>query len=149
MNTETEISKKQFIKDVVAELKNIKKHATFEEIENLDFLNFKPSNTEGCIYGQMTGHCRSKRAKELIVLCCNKFVKQPSSGKVYNDFEYFQHYIQRGDISEVQKKFYEPGYSLEYFSSLEAYIMLKTIGVEFSHKKIFAFLKGEIDSIKL
>ena len=56
-----------FLKEVDVELKHIKKHATKEEISNLNLEQFSPQLRDRCIYGQMTGECDSGRAKELYV----------------------------------------------------------------------------------
>lgn len=61
-------------RNAVKELKNIKKHATGEELGRLltmlDKLN--PLNGFLCIYGLLTGNCYSERTEELIILCSIK-----------------------------------------------------------------------------
>ncbi len=47
-------------------------HATPEEIKSLHSADINPDHVHTCIYGQMTGHCHSERAFELIKLCCDK-----------------------------------------------------------------------------
>jgi hypothetical protein len=53
------------IKHALAEIKNLKKKATKEEINKLVYHNFIPMSVAECIYGLMTGSCNSARAKEL------------------------------------------------------------------------------------
>jgi hypothetical protein len=65
-------TKKQFLADVTAEVKAIKKMATSKEIERLDFETFNPKLPRFCIYGQLTGYCRNKRANKLIKSCCKR-----------------------------------------------------------------------------
>ena len=55
----------EFIQEVMNEINHIKVIATAEEIAKLDFSTFNVRHKELCIYGQMTGGCDSKRAKEL------------------------------------------------------------------------------------
>jgi len=62
--------KKYFIQQVVKELRALKKNATEKELGKLDFESFNSANPNKCIYGQMTGHCRGRRAKILINKCC-------------------------------------------------------------------------------
>jgi hypothetical protein len=148
MNTETKISKKQFISDVIAELKNIKKHATPIEINRLDFESFNPKNMDHCIYGQMTGNCLSLRASELIFLCCKRYVENRGYAS-YNklDFKTLKPGINGPSIGETVGEFgFKRGW-VNYLSSLESYIMLEESKLKY--KKIFAFLKGETEIIKL
>lgn len=51
----------------------IKQHATTEEVAKLSTENFEPMDTDNCIYGQMTGDCRSLRAIELLNICAIKY----------------------------------------------------------------------------
>ena len=69
------VDKSTLIKLVRQEAKNIKENATKQEIERLKIKSLDPSNTEGCIYGQMTGNCYSERANALIVKCATKVYK--------------------------------------------------------------------------
>lgn len=54
------------------EAENLKQYATPEEINLLSIDNLDPNDVSRCIYGQMTGHCDSERAEELIIQCCEK-----------------------------------------------------------------------------
>lgn len=60
-----EIDIKEFVKMVRKEIKALKFNATKRELNKLNFDEFDHTSKFNCIYGQMTGHCRSKRAKEL------------------------------------------------------------------------------------
>lgn len=57
----------ELVKD---EAKKLKEHATEHERSHLN--NFLSNTRSGCVYGQMTGYCHSKRAIELIHLCCDR-----------------------------------------------------------------------------
>ena len=59
---------KQQIPAVIREIETLREHATAEEKARLDYIAFDPNNGRTCIYGQMTGHCNSERANELMGL---------------------------------------------------------------------------------
>ena len=61
---------------VKVEADNIKKHATQEEINRLEFGILDPKNSKLCIYGQMTGSCFSDRANELVQSCASECHEQ-------------------------------------------------------------------------
>lgn len=56
----------------IQEAINIKKHATDQEIDNLDIRSFNGGYPRTCLYGQLTGNCYNARAVELIQLCCER-----------------------------------------------------------------------------
>jgi len=66
---------------VIQEAKNLKRYATKNELSYLDFDNLKPDNKGGCIYGQMTGNCFSRRAEDLIIRCAPRVYKINSVGQ--------------------------------------------------------------------
>jgi hypothetical protein len=142
MNTK-KITQAQFKKDVITELSLIKKHATAEERDNLDLDNFIPEDKNSCIYGLMAGHCRSKRAMELIELCCQRFVINNFDGSISNSkkFSDIQTQINGNKVNKVELK------QIGYMSSLETFIMISENRKHF--KNIFAFLKGETKVINL
>ncbi len=65
------MTKKYFKEQTIKELKALKKYATKKELSKLDFITFHPGKNKSCLYGQMTGHCRNKRAMNLIDKCCD------------------------------------------------------------------------------
>lgn len=65
--------KDQFIWDVTNEVIALKKHATPEERAKLNILLLSPRSEYQCFYGQITGSCFSKRAAELMQLCCTRY----------------------------------------------------------------------------
>lgn len=69
---------KHLYKLVVKEADNIKKYATEDEISKLNLYYLDGNRVTKCIYGQMTGHCISKRAAELINLCSEKRLNSKS-----------------------------------------------------------------------
>jgi hypothetical protein len=142
MKTE-KITLAQFKQDVITELKLIKKNATAEEKDKLILSDFYPDSQGSCIYGLMAGYCRSERAMELIKLCCQRFVK--------NDIHY--HISQCEKFSDIKqlingKKVNETHLKdIDYFSSLETFILVPKNKKYF--ESIFAFLKGETETINL
>lgn len=120
------MEKTTFTKLVLDELEAIKTKATKEEIDRLDFTTLDVKNNFKCIYGQMTGDCFSKRAKELM----------PKS------FDYLFGTLGDKDY-RFQNQSFEKG---ESFTALEKYLgMCDSV----MHKKIIQYLKGEIQEIKL
>jgi hypothetical protein len=99
----------KLIKLVTEEAINLKANATQEELDELDLVGFSPREQKHCIYGQMTGHCDSERAVELIMKSCKR---------VMNTREY--------DLDEINLngKPTKKG-RLGYFSPIELFIGLK------------------------
>lgn len=62
-------TKKQFIEDVKKEAMALRKHATKEELDRLDFYTLDPQSPTRCTYGQLSGDCDNDRASELIKAC--------------------------------------------------------------------------------
>lgn len=57
---------KDMLIEVAKELNQIKANATQKELNKLDYESFSSRATDGCVYGQMTGHYQSARAKEIM-----------------------------------------------------------------------------------
>lgn len=54
-----------FLLEVIKEVEHLRDNATQDEKDRLNFDSFDFTNSNRCIYGLMTGHCSSERAKEL------------------------------------------------------------------------------------
>ncbi len=66
-----EIAEQRFAGLIAEELRNIKKYARNEEIDNIKEADtIYPNAATGCVYGIMTGSCWSHRAENLIRSCC-------------------------------------------------------------------------------
>jgi hypothetical protein len=65
--------RKEFEGFVKNEADGIRKYASSEEINRLDFTRIAPKSKSLCIYGQMTGDCYSARAYELLNLCTKPY----------------------------------------------------------------------------
>lgn len=62
---------KQLVNYVHKEAAKLKANAAPEELGNLDFERLSPLHVNQCIYGEMTGHCESQRALELLSKCAS------------------------------------------------------------------------------
>jgi len=142
----TPITKKEFLDDVMHEINMLKKHATKEEKENLDFLEFNPLYPTRCIYGQLTGNCANKRAKDLMDKSCIRVMsledgvdelRNKTFNKIKNKIN--GKYTQQTWEDVADSRFYS------HLSSLEGYIALKNA----KNEQILQYIKGEIDTIKL
>lgn len=132
-------TKKQFLADVAIEAKAIKKNATTEEVRLLDFTTFRPDHKTRCIYGQMTGNCRSDRARELIGICCPRYVVNDFNGQ--SDFKYFSRIKQSVDGEKVELEMGE----IDFLSMIESYILRPTAKA----KNLIAYLKDETKELVL
>lgn len=148
------MKKEQFLKDVMHEIEMIKLHADQEEKNRLDFGSFNPEYATDCIYGQMTGSCRSARAKKLMELSCIRVMDIDNSNFTRgisiedDDFQINGEYTGQtwGEsyISGSEGTF-RWGRDFRYLSALEGYIFSK----EAKNEEIIKYLKGEIDTLEL
>lgn len=125
---------------VVDEAKNLRKHTTPKEKENLDFENLSTNSISGCVYGQLTGDCYSSRASELIMKCAkrvyitttgiNGFAKRPGESKKLN-----------GRPKETRNMFQG-----KYWSPIEVFIDRATTPPE-ANEYLLNFIKGKRRSI--
>ena len=153
------MKKEDFLKAVEHEVKTLKKLATKEELKNLNLGNFNPQIPEKCIYGQMTGHCASKRAKVLMDNACiivtNINEDEDDGGtdkledKSYSSIKKFingkntgQGWKDKGGNTDI---FSGTSRNYRHLSALEAYICLKGAKI----KNIVSFLKGESETLAL
>lgn len=120
------MKKSEFLCMVQHELNTIKEKATKEEIEKLNFYAFNHDSSSSCIYGQMTGYCRSIRANEL-------YPKNFDSIGIKLDNKY---------VPFTKQAFVDGA----WFTPLEKYLFMVK---EPQHKKLIQYLKGEIETIKL
>ena len=102
---------------VVKEATKLKKTATESELERLSVhLNdLDPNSQEKCIYGQMTGHCFSKRANELIIKCAKRVYNM---NRRRDGANYFETAELNGKPKPVNDR------EISYFSPIEMYIYL-------------------------
>lgn len=140
----SKVNKKQFLEDVRTEIESIKLHATKKEKSRLNFKEFKPAYSEDCVYGQLTGDCRSERAIELIEKSCVRIwdlsEKNVDIDKIKDaSFEEAKSFLNGAFDKETF------GDGCQYLSALEGYIVLKRA----NNENILAYIKGETDKLKL
>ena len=123
------MEKSVFLKEVKAELDNIKSRATETEIARLNFEAFEHDSRTACIYGQLTGNCDSQRANELQEKTYDRVQAEGECvSPTYNPFK---------------KQDFSKGNS---YTALEKYLfMVKPV----THGRLIQYLKGEIKSITL
>ena len=106
---------------VIEEATNLKKYATKEELDKLDYATLKEDDIFHCVYGQMTGMCYGYRATQLIDKCIN--------------FKY-QH-LHKNNEPIISKRDINNG----YYSPIERFLIAYK-GSE-KIKKLIDFLKDE------
>jgi len=112
---------------VISEATKLKEHATPKELEKLNPLTLKGSDSQQCPYGQMTGTCFSQRAEELVNKC----------GVLYSL-----------DLFEIQKpphELYRWGGVHDGFSAMEFYTAQEGNKAD----RLIAFLKGKTETLEL
>lgn len=119
---------------VVKEAKNIRKHATKKEIGNLELKRLDPNSINDCIYGQMTGHCYSQRANELILVCAER---------VYIPINYNSTIIDTRLNGKPHIIEDNSDRRYTYHSPIEKYILLAEEKKQKGIEKLVKFLKGE------
>lgn len=134
----------QFKAEIATEADNIRLYATKEERSKLNFLELNPANTERCIYGQMTGHCDSERAVELIQKCTVRYMRSGISKIHYLGFEVIQQHLNGTYVENLLEHRPTKGESAHY-SMIEAYICLSDAKSE----NLIAYIKGETEILNL
>lgn len=140
--------KSDFLADVRHEIDMLKKHATKEELSNLNFDAFDPESPAQCIYGQATGSCESPRAKELMDKACIRvmdFKSHRGANAVIrkSTFKYLKDFINGSNKGQGWTETGSRNYT--HLSALEAYICLK----DANNKGIIKYLRGEAKTLRL
>lgn len=125
------MKKSEFLLEVKQELDIIKEFATKEEIDNLDTRTFNHTSRYLCIYGQMTGNCQSTSARDLY----KKTYMKIGSNSIELDYVPFKEQV--FTLNQVNGGRFTP---------LEKYLYMVKKPM---HKKIIAYLKGDIEEIIL
>ncbi len=146
------ISKSTFLKDVRYEVEMLRQHATDDEKENLVFRFFDPDNFQQCIYGLMTGDCRSHRAQELMDKSCIRVMDIPkqtfTSNSLNNSSFNDPRFVINGKYSGQTWKddeSYKNRRDMRFLSALEGYIYLK----DAKNRNVLDYIKGKIDVLEL
>jgi len=145
MSNTTLITKEQFLADVRTEVESLKQNATPEEVARLNIEDFNPMNMSKCIYGQMTGSCENKRAKELMDKACVRVTRDDSRKFENKSFDEVAGKINGEYTQQTWKPRGWHDRDYDYLSMVEAYIFLKGS----SPKNIMDYLKGEVDTLEL
>ena len=119
---------------VIAEAKKLKKNATKEELDKLEFNRLNTRNVNKCIYGQMTGYCFNDRAISLIEQSCTKVLTCDNSVDEI-----------RGFLNGSPKKTSRE----KYWSPIEVFIDRPRNKTNGNNKRLVAFLKGETKTLIL
>lgn len=147
-----EYTREQFIEDVKAEAMALREHATKDELNKLGIFILNPYSYYACVYGLMTGDCRSKRASQLIELCCPRFF-------VNDKIDVREIDVREKLISDVVPvavngaKLSHPvssernpaSFQIDHLSSIETYIMFQ----EANRYDLLNYLRGETDTLDL
>lgn len=139
------ITREQFLQDVRTEVESLKVHATKSEISELNIKTFNPMKKHLCIYGQMTGSCESKRAKELMDKACVRVTNSDGDAFVWEKFDKVADKINGEYTGQTWEKATVSKRAYTYLSMVEAYIFLDGS----SPKNIIDYLNGDVDTLEL
>jgi hypothetical protein len=126
-----------------SEAKKLKKHATKEELSNLDLEALDPCDEKVCIYGLATGDCNSARAQELIKKCATQVYEVAGLSR---DFDL--NGVLNGKPYDIEKKHSNDTRSKHYQSPIEMLIYENNGGKQ-AQRKLIAFLKDETQTLEL
>lgn len=119
----------------IIEAKNLKKHATPEELGNLNYNSLSPHSASKCLYGQMTGNCYNDRACNLIEKCAIRVYRVGGS-------------LEQSRLNGAPTKTHDSLRRHKYHSPIEILILPENGGNE-AQKSIISFLKGETKKLDL
>jgi hypothetical protein len=113
----TKQEEKNLQKEAIKEIKNLKKHATKEQLDELDVRLLQADSARSCIYGQMTGSCYSIEANKLLVKCAKPLYSDITDSSPRS----FINYALRNRSNPFKHDMPFWG-GREYYSALEAFI---------------------------
>jgi hypothetical protein len=138
------IFKTKFPELVVKEARKLRKLTTELEKSRLDFSNLDPLDSERCIYGQITGHCFSARAKELIEKSC---VRVYNKGSNLSD-TISSSKLNGSPIGKHRDTNIPLWGSTSYFSPIEVFIVKAKDNVVLL-ERLVSYIKGERRTLNL
>ena len=115
------------------EARELKKKATREELDQLDFRSLGPASASRCIYGQMTGDCFSDRASRLIHQCAERVYDVREKGMA--------HAALNGKPKEDRQMF-------RYYSPIEIFIHNMQNRENGNNEILVDYLKGKTKTLK-
>lgn len=132
-------TKEQFLEDVISEVRSLRVLATGQELMEL-LKGIDPTSDYGCIYGTMTGDCKSDRAIKLIQACCRCTVSaySLSTHEGWGHNGAVKPHSSREVIERRQLR-------IVFYSPLEAYIMLP----DAQNNRIIDYLTGKTNELEL
>ena len=128
---------------VKEEAANLKKLATAEELQKLDIHILNHDNIYNCIYGQMTGHCHSRRAADLIINCCPRVYDATNDGNLN---------IERAVLNGKPSKDIIWSREEDRWSRREHYSPIETFLFPSSRQQkesLVSYLKGEVETLDI
>ncbi len=151
MSKKINYTKQDFYKDVTTEAKNLKKYATKRQLAFLDFKSLDPQHANYCVYGQITGSCKSTEASKLISKCCKRYYNNSSHHETRNvveiGFKAVKQMVNGKTIKGVKtmKDFQAKREWLDYLSSIETYILMPKA----KNKNLIDYLQGKTNKLVL
>lgn len=123
---------------VVQEAVVLRREASIKELRQLNRSILNPERVDLCIYGQMTGHCFSNRATELIELACPKPIMGILPEYLYEGT--LKHH-NAGQLWSIKKGLHSDNSRPYQWSAIEVYITL----AKAKPKVLIDFLQGDIN----
>ncbi len=133
------MDKIKLVQLVRKEAENIKKNATKEEISFLDFEMLQSSQSNSCIYGQMTGSCWSKRTAKLIEECTERMYIQNPGESSLNKCT-----LSSKLISKIKFTIHR-----DYYSPIECFIYFSENETNGNNEALINYLKGNTKELVL
>lgn len=131
----------QFKADVIAECNALREHATPEELGRVN-KEIDPLSTTACIYGRMTGSCKSVRAVDLIRKCCMTSIELLTGWRLILS-EVLDDSIMKAVKGTIAAEGREDEF--DYLSALEAYIHFPAANIP----AIQSYLTGQTQTLEL
>lgn len=134
------MTRKQLMQQLVKEeAKNLKKNATKEELNKLDFDYLSPESRSSCIYGQMTDSCFSSRAAQLIFKCTKRVYKNDST---------LENNLKDAPVNGIPtKERTQTGENTSYWSPIEVFISQDVNINNGNNLALIKYLRGETKTL--
>ncbi len=122
---------------VKKEAKNLRKLATPEELNQLNFDVLNPQSEYRCVYGLMTGHCFSDRANLLISECAPRVYIHTPEAESDNSIL----------AKKLNGKLKEPRKEMIHWSPIETFIYKLKNQKSGANERLVKYIKGEIKTL--
>ncbi len=126
------VSSKELFLVVRQEANNLLKYATSDELSKLNFKRLDASRRDECIYGQMTGHCDSRRSMELMELSAERVFYAANTPAESNELN--------GSPKDL------PRY--HYWSPIEVFISKRENMNNGNNAQLVSFLRGKRKTLR-